>query len=222
MAATNTEEKIRLVIADDHPIFRKGLRAILESNSQFQILAEAENGIQAMEAIQNLHPDVALLDVDMPEKTGVEVVEQLSKEGAATAFVFLTMFKEKDLFDEAMELDVKGYVLKDSALTEIVQCVHAVAKGEYYISPSLSSFVVKRSSAIKEFSKKNPALKTLTPAELTVLKSIAAHKSSKEIAVELNISVRTIEHHRAHIMEKLSLKGTQALLIFAVENKSLL
>ena len=216
------KKNIRIVIADDHPIFRKGLRTILESVKGFDIVAEAENGVETIEKIREYTPDVAVLDVDMPEKTGVQVAEELRKGKCTTEFIFLTMFKEKDLFDEAMELNVKGYVLKDNALMEIVHCVQSVAKGEHYISPSLSTFVIHRSSTIKEFKNNNPALETLTPSEIAILKRVAAHKTSKEIAAELNISVRTVEHHRAHIAEKLKIKGSQALLKFAIENKSLL
>ncbi len=213
------KKNIRIVIADDHPIFRKGLRTILDSVSGFEIIAEAENGEEAMEKIRELKPDVAVLDVDMPEKTGVEVVEALRKENSETEFVFLTMFKEKDLFDEAMQLDVKGYVLKDNALSEITNCVKTVAKKEYYISPTLSTFVIQRSVTMKQFQKKNPALERLTPTELKILKQIGLHKTSKEIAAEINISVRTVEHHRMSISTKLKLKGVQAVVKFAIENK---
>ncbi|MCK9410530.1 MAG: response regulator transcription factor [Bacteriovoracaceae bacterium] len=216
------KKNIRIVIADDHPIFRKGLRTILESVNGFDIVAEAENGVESIEKIREYTPDVAVLDVDMPEKTGVQVVEEFRKGKCATEFVFLTMFKEKDLFDEAIALDVKGYVLKDNALTEITNCVKAVVKKEHYISPTLSSFVVQRSVTLKQFQKKHPTLEKLTPTEIKIVKQIASHKTSKEIAAELNISVRTVEHHRAHIAEKLNIKGAQSLLKFAVENKSLL
>ncbi|MFO7447290.1 MAG: response regulator transcription factor [Ignavibacteriaceae bacterium] len=220
MSAAN--KRISVVIADDHPIFRKGLITILQNNNDFEIICETDNGNDAAELIEKYNPDAAVLDIDMPGKSGVEVAETLRGKNLTTAVIFLTMFKEKDLFDEAMELGVKGYVLKDSALTEITDCIRAAAKGEFYISPALSTFVVQRSAEIKQFKINNPSIGKLTPSELTILKLIAQHKTSKEIAGNLNISVRTVEHHRANIAEKLDLKGSQALLKFALENKSML
>lgn len=216
------KNSIRIVVSDDHPIFRKGLQTVLAAVSGCEVVAEAENGTEALEKIREFEPDVAVLDVDMPERTGVEVVEELRKAKCRTEFIFLTMFKEKDLFDSAMELDVKGYVLKDNALTEIAICVKSVAKGQYYISPSLSSFVVQRSSDIRRYSKSHPSLEQLTPTEQKVLKAVAMQRTSKEIAADMNISVRTVEFHRAGICTKLQLKGPQALLRFALENKKIL
>lgn len=213
-------KNIRIVIADDHPIFRKGLHMVLSAVPGVEIVAEAENGTEALTAIRKFTPDVAILDVDMPERTGVEVVQEMRKGKCSTEFIFLTMFKEKDLFDEAMECDVKGYVLKDNALSEISQCVKTVARKQHYLSPTLSSFVVQHSTALRTYQKKHPATASLTPTERKVLVSVARHRTSKEIAAEMNISVRTVEFHRAAICTKLGLKGPQALLKFALEHKT--
>ncbi len=213
---------ITVVIADDHPIFRKGLRTVIEQSTGFSVAAEAENGREALEHITKLRPHVAVLDVDMPEMTGVQVAEVLRDAKSPTKVVFLTMFKEQDLFDEAAELGVMGYVLKDNALTELIQCLRSAARGEHYLSPSLSSFVFKRGVTMRTFEKEHPALDSLTTTERSVLRLVARQQTSKEIAAALNISVRTVEHHRLHIGKKLGLKGTQGVLKFALENRSIL
>jgi len=212
-------DKPKILIADDHPIFRKGLRMIVESFNKYEIISEAENGKEAIEKINQNNPDVAILDVDMPLINGVEVVREFRKTNCQTEFIFLTMFKEKDLFDEAISLGVKGYVLKDSAVSEINDCIAYVLQNKLYLSPSLSSFVIQKSESIKNFQCKNPLFDELTPTELKILKLVADYKSSKEIADELKISVRTVEHHRANVCEKLGLKGSHSLLKFAIENK---
>lgn len=218
----SAKNQIRIVIADDHPIFRQGLRTILEANKNFIIAGDAADGIEVIAMIEKERPDVVILDVDMPGKNGVEVVEAFRDAKKPPTFIFLTMFKEKDLFDEAMELGVQGYVLKDSALTEIADCIRTVTTGKFYISPVLSTFVVQRSTTLRQFSKKNPAIEKLTPVEISILKFVGNNKTSKEIAAQMNISVRTVEHHRAHIAEKLQLKGSGALLTFALKHKGLL
>jgi len=212
-------DKPKILIADDHPIFRKGLRMIVESFNKYEIISEAENGKEAIEKINQNNPDVAILDVDMPLINGVEVVREFRKTNCQTEFIFLTMFKEKDLFDEAISLGVKGYVLKDSAVSEINDCIAYVLQNKLYLSPSLSSFVIQKSESRKNFQCKNPLFDELTPTELKILKLVADYKSSKEIADELTISVRTVEHHRANVCEKLGLKGSHSLLKFAIENK---
>lgn len=212
--------KIKILIADDHPIFRKGLKMVLDSVKEFEIIAEAENGNDAIDKIINLKPDIAVLDVDMPLKSGVEVVESLQKNKSTTEFIFLTMHKEKDLFDQAVSLNVKGYILKDNAVVEITNCIKAVYNKEMYISPSLSLFVLQKRNEYKSFQSSYPGMDLLTPTENVVLKLVADYKTNKEIADELNISIRTVEHHRANICGKLGLKGPQALLKFASSNKS--
>lgn len=214
--------EIRILIADDHPVFRKGLRQIVEEDSALRVLAEAEDGEAALALIQQLVPDVALLDVDMPKLDGIEVARALSQKHQAVEIVFLTMHKDEDLFNEAMDAGAKGYVLKDSVVTDIIQSIRAAHEGRHFISPQLSSYLLNRNARAASLIKQKPGLNNLTPTERRILKLIAGNKTSREIASELFISIRTVENHRANICAKLELHGAHALLKFALEHKSAL
>ena len=213
----NTE--IRIVIADDHPVYRRGLSMIIAAAPGLTIIAEAEDGDAALEHIRREEPDVAVLDVDMPGQGGFDVVRALQQLHLATEVVFLTMHKDEGLFNTALDLGVKGYVLKDSAITDIVAGIKAAAAGENYISAPLATYLVKRSQRRASFAAAQPSINDLTPTELRIFKLIAEHKISREIAEQLFISVRTVERHRLNIGTKLDLHGSNALLKFALENK---
>ena len=214
--------EIRILIADDHPVFRKGLRQIIETDPALQVIAEAEDGEAALALIQQLRPAVALLDIDMPKMDGLDVARAISEKRLAVEVVFLTLHKDEDIFNEAMDAGARGYVLKDSAVTDIIQSVRAVAEGRHYISPQLSSLLVNRSVRVASLVTQKPGLDSLTATERRILKLIAENKTSKEIAGELFVSVRTVENHRANICAKLDLRGAHALLKFALENRSAL
>ena len=211
---------LTVVIADDHPIFRKGLRQVLETDPHLHIVAEAEDGHAALAGIEELKPDVAVLDIDMPGPDGFEIARAVQEKALPVAIIFLTMHTNEDVFNTAFDLGVKGYVLKDGAVTEIIRGIKAVAAGENYISPELATFLVRRANRAAALTHEKPALASLTQTEQRVLKMIAAYKTSREIADELCISPRTVERHRANICEKLELKGSHALLKFATEHKS--
>ena len=213
-------EEIRLIMADDHPIFREGLRQIIEKDSRIKIIGEADNGQKALELIEEKIPDIALLDIDMPKLTGLEVLKKVS--GTSVKIIFLTMYSEEDIFDEAMGLGVKGYVLKDSAVNDILECILSVSEGNYFISPSMSNLLLRRRKKMTDLRKSNPMLDSLTPTEKKILRFISQNKTSKEIADVLFLSHRTIENHRTNISNKLNLKGSHSLIKFAIENKSLL
>ena len=212
--------EIRLVIADDHPLLRNGLRQVIESDSRLKVLAEAGDGEAALERIEALRPDVAVLDIEMPRLTGFDLLRAIREKKLAVEVVFLTMYKDEEMFNEALDLGAKGYVLKDSAVTDIVGCIHAVAAGRHYISPAISSFLVNRNMRSVELIKQKPSLKDLTATERRILKLIAENKTSKEIAAVLFISHRTVENHRANICQKLDLKGSHSLIKFAFDHKS--
>jgi DNA-binding NarL/FixJ family response regulator len=210
---------VTIFIADDHPVFREGLIKILEREKQFSILGVTGNGDDALSQIRNTKPDVAILDISMPGKTGLEIVKLLHEEECPTHPVILTMYPEEELLDEAMESGVTGYILKDSTSTEIIDCVKTVIGGGYYISKLLVQNIVGRQK------KKNPAddtavkLTQLTPTEKHVLQLLAENKTSVQIAKEMFISVKTVKNHRVNISAKLSLSGYNALLQFALEHK---
>jgi DNA-binding NarL/FixJ family response regulator len=215
-------DKIRIIIADDHPIFRGGLKNILEAESNLMLVGEAANGQRALELIMNDEPDIAVLDMSMPEKTGLQVLKELKDKRSKTKVIFLTMFREEDIFDQAMNLGVEGYVLKESAESDIVDCINQVAKNNYYISPLISNLLVKRSNKLKELGKQVPSIENLTPTERQILKLIGQNMTSKQISKELFISPRTIDNHRTNISNKLNLHGTHSLVKFAIENRSIL
>ena len=211
--------QITIVIADDHPVFRRGLRMIIQSDQQLRIVAEAEDGKTALELINRSTPDVAVLDVNMPEMTGFEVVRELRKTKLSTEFIFLTMHKDEAMFNTSMDLGVKGYLLKESAVEDITEGIKAVAAGENFISAALATFLFNRSRRNATFVAAKPAINDLTATERRVLKMIADDKTSREIADQLSISVRTVERHRQNICDKLEIHGSNALMKFALANK---
>jgi DNA-binding NarL/FixJ family response regulator len=216
----NDDDPITVVIADDHPIFRQGLRQAIETDRRIIVAGEAGDGDAVIELLQSLNPEIVVLDIGMPRKNGFEVAKEIRERGITARAIFLTMYDEEDAFNRAMDLGVKGYILKDSAVTDIVTGIKAVASGEHFITPSLSSFLIKRASRASALRDQKTGLDSLTEAERRILKLIAEQKTSKQIASELFISPRTVDNHRANICEKLQIHGSNALLKFALEHKS--
>lgn len=211
-------KKIGILIVDDHPIFRHGLKAAIERNSDLSILGEAENGQEALELIEQIRPDVVVLDVDMPVLDGIETARILQKRGAEAKTIFLTLHKDKSILRALNSLKVNGYVLKDSAITEIVECIRAVIAGKIYLSPALNDIILENAARSTD-AETLALIDGLTPAEKQVLSLITESKTNREIAEALFVSVRTIETHRYNICSKLSLSGTHALFKFALKNK---
>jgi len=214
--------EIKIFIADDHPIFRHGLRQIIERAPQLVVVDEAEDGETAWQKLTVTDADVAILDVDMPGRDGFEVARAIRDARLKVAVIFLTMHKDEHFLNQALDLNVRGYVVKDSALTDIVQCIRTVAAGQEYVSPQLTGLLLNRSRRAAQLADSKPQITTLTPIERRVLKLVAEYKSNKQIADELFLSVRTIEHHRARISNKLELEGHHALLRFALEHQAAL
>jgi DNA-binding NarL/FixJ family response regulator len=212
--------EISILIADDHPVFRAGLRQVIEMTAGLKVVAEAEDGTMALERVREHHPDVVVLDVDMPGMDGFEVTRALRHENLQVEVVFLTMHKDEDMFNEAMNIGVKSYVVKDSAVTDIVASIRAAFAGKPFISPVLSSYLLNRTQRTAKLTEEKPGIHQLTPTERRILKLLSENKTSKEIAGELYVSHRTIENHRANICQKLGLHGNHALLTFAIEHKS--
>lgn len=206
------------MIADDHPIFRGGLRTIVEKEAGFRVVAEAEDGRSALDQIVEHQPDVAILDLDMPGMDGFTVARELAKKDTPTRIVILTMHKDEMHFNQAVDLGIRGYLIKDGAAAEAVGCIKAVVSGQEYFSPALTSFLMNRlRRASGQASAQN--LADLTPAERRVIYLLAQLKTSKEIAADLGVSPRTVENHRAHICAKLDLQGSHALTKFALQHK---
>ena len=211
--------KPRLLIADDHPIFREGLRKVIERERAWEIVAEAEEGEAALTLLRELKPDVAVLDVVMPKRNGLGVAREAQRLKLKTALVFLTMFKEEDMFNEAMDLDARGYVLKENAVGDIIHCLRAVIAGEYFISPAISHLLLRRTERARGLAVSTPRLHDLTPTERRILQMIAAGKTTKDIAAELFVSPKTVENHRLNIAQKLQIHGNNSVLRFALENR---
>ena len=210
-------ELTRIVIADDHPIFRSGLRQVIETDPILCVVGEAGDGEAALKMIVEMAPDVVVLDVNMPGLTGFAVVESIRAKGLATEIVMLTMHNEEAMFAKALSLGVRGYVLKDSAVSDIVNCLHAVRRGQNFSSAEVTKFLFKRASGQ---TKPIEGLESLTPTERRVLSMIAEYMTSREIADKLNISVRTVENHRNNICAKVGVNGSHALIKFALQHQS--
>jgi DNA-binding NarL/FixJ family response regulator len=213
------KDKITVVIVDDHPVFRRGLQMTIDSDEQLNIVAEAQNGKQAIETIKNNKPDVAVLDINMPELNGFETLRELRNLNVATEFIFLTMHKDEAMFNTAIDLGAKGYLLKESAVDDIVTGIKTVASGDHFISPALTEFLMNRQRRASSFAEK-PGISDLTQTERKILTLIAEDKTSREIGDLLFISVRTVERHRQNICNKLEIHGSNSLLKFAVTNKA--
>ena len=212
--------QVKLLIVDDHPVFRRGLRQIIDENSRFKVIGEAADGETALRLALELQPAIAVVDIDMPRLNGLEMVRALQRKQQTTAVVFLTMYNDQDMFNAAMDLGVKAYVLKENAVDELLHALEGVAQGGTFISPSLSSLHQKRSDRVQELLLNKPQLDDLTSAERRILKLIAEDRTSKEIADLLQISFKTVENHRLNICHKLNLHGSHSLLKFAFDHKS--
>jgi DNA-binding NarL/FixJ family response regulator len=213
-------ERTKVLIVDDHPLFRGGLRQVIQNDPRFELVGEAGDGTAAWQSIQEKRPDVAVLDVNLPGLSGLEIARKIRDKKLLTRVIILTMFKEEDLINRALDFGVNGFVLKENAVEDILNAIVAAANGGHYLSPAVSGFLVRRRQRAETLAAHKPGLDDLTKAECRVLKLVAEKKTSREIATELFISPRTVEAHRANICTKLDLRGSHSLLQFALENRS--
>jgi len=205
----------RVILADDHAIVREGLRSILENELGMTVLAQAENGREAVDLALKLRPDVVIMDISMPDLNGIEATRQILAGATGTRIVALSMHTDKRYVAEMLKAGASGYLLKHSALDELERAIQTVIDGKTYVSPSIAGVMVRDYvDHLKAKSAELPAL--LTPKEREVLQLIAEGRSTKEIAGKLNVSVPTIETHRQHIMEKLDIHTVAELTKFAI------
>lgn len=209
-----------VLIVDDHPLFRSGLRQVIAGDPRFELVAETGDGEAALQLIQEKKPDVAVLDVNLPGLSGLEIARKLQTMRQPTRVIMLTMHKDEETCNRALDFGAKGFVLKENATEEILKAIAAVAGDEYYLSSTITGYLVRRRNRAESLAAKKPGLDDLTKAERRILKLIAEKKTSREIGAELFISPRTVEAHRANICAKLELTGSHSLLQFALENRS--
>lgn len=213
---------ISLLIVDDHPLVRRGLRDVIKQNPQFRIVGEAADGEEALQLFVTLKPDIVIVDIDMPRLNGLEMIRALRQQSNSVKTVILTMYKEEDMFNAAMDFGAKAYVLKDNAADDIMTALEKVDRGENFVSTTMIEAGQRRSDRVRELLLSKPQIEALTPAERRILKLIGEDYTSKEIADFLKLSVRTVDNHRQHICNKLKLHGTHSLLKFAFDNSNYL
>ncbi len=212
-----------LLIADDHPIFRKGLMDLLQHSFPKVKIIECHNGTEAIDGILKQKPDIAVLDINMPEANGLDVCKRVIKEQSTTKIIILTMYQEKEMIKNAMLSGAMGYILKDNAVDEIMDCVNTVANGENYIGTAMLPYHNELSLEDKKKQQLVEGLKALSQAELKTLKLVSQNKTSKEISELLFLSEKTVENYRSRICQKLELPPrNNSLVIWISENKELL
>jgi RNA polymerase sigma factor (sigma-70 family) len=211
------EPRIRVLVADDHAVVREGIRTVLEAAAEFEVVAEAANGQEALDLIERHDPDVAILDITMPDVSGIDVVKKLREKPARTGVLILSMHDHAEYVLNAVRAGADGYLLKNAGPAEVRDAVRAVAEGREAFSPRITQ---QLSSALRDEAARSSGrdrLQQLTPREREVLARVAAGKTSREIAEEFGISHRTVETHRESIMRKLQIRTVAGLTRFAME-----
>ena len=208
-----------ILIIDDHPLFREGLKSLMASNSKLQVVGEAGNARDGLRMAKGLKPDLVLIDISLPDKSGIELTRDIRSLDSEPQVIIVSMHSKIDYITEAFQAGARGYVIKESAAEKLVQCLEAVSKGEYFLDSSLSFNVVKR---LAEFPERKARITdsgygTLTAREQQVMRLLAEGLSSKEVAADLGISPKTVENHRSNIMEKLGLHSAMELVRYAAK-----
>jgi DNA-binding NarL/FixJ family response regulator len=208
---------IQLLIAEDHQLVREGIRALLEKAGDIKIVGEASNGKEAVDMVQELKPDVLVMDIMMPRLNGIQAAEQLFSLKNPTYILLLSMYSDPGFVQKALQFGVKGYVLKSSVSDELLTAVRTVAAGKLFLSPSVADVVNNRPAHADASKKDNDPLSVLSPREKEILKLIAEEHTSAEIGEILFISDKTVEKHRTRIMEKLNVRNLAGLVRLAIK-----
>jgi two-component system, NarL family, response regulator DegU len=207
------EKMLKILVVDDHPIFLKGLVEVLQDEMPHSVITSQTSSLKAL-SVAILHtPDIAVLDLDMPEMNGITLGVELKKSTPSVKTIILTMHKEPDIIRSVMAKGIDGYVFKDDAVNDVVTAIQEVMKGGQYIS---------KSTTLSRDEYNTDLIDVLTKTEILVLRAIANHRTSREIADEMYVSLKTVENHRNNISRKLNLQGSNSLLKFALNNKSLI
>jgi DNA-binding NarL/FixJ family response regulator len=209
--------KYRIVIAEDHTILREGLRALLSSSPDFEVVGEAQDGREAIRSVEKLKPNLILTDLSMPKMNGMDAIREIRRKAPETKILVLTVHKTEEYILATLQAGADGYLLKDSSHAELLAAVTHVLSGKHYISPGISDKILEGYLEGRKAIKTRTSWETLTSREREILKLIAEGYKNKEIADDLCISVKTVEKHRANLMEKLNLHNVQGLTAFAIE-----
>ncbi len=211
---------LKLLVVDDHPIFRKGLVALIADKCKSCEIVEANDGSGAIEELQKRDFDITILDIDMPNKSGIDVLEYIKEENVLTRPVILTMHNDELFFNEAFDRGAKGFVLKEDSGMEIIDCIESVKCNEPFVSAKLNPYLVNRGNFTKKMNSLKKALSSLTKSELNTIRLVAEEKSSKEIAELLFVTEKSVENYRSRICKKLEISGgSNSLYKWCIHNK---
>ncbi|MBI5034106.1 MAG: response regulator transcription factor [Chloroflexi bacterium] len=207
---------IRILLVDDHAVVRRGLRALLDAESEFQVVGEAADGDHILQLTQSLQPDVILMDVNMRRLNGIEATRQVVAKFPKTRVLILTLHEDVGFLREAMEAGAAGYILKSAIELEIIKAIHTVVSGDPYVDSAMAAVILKSLTAPKDA--EDRSLDDLSKREIDILRLIAHGHTNREIAAELHISVRTVEGHRASILSKLNLSTPIQIVRYAMKH----
>src|SRR6476620_6057116 len=211
--------KIRIMLADDHTLFRQGIRTLISAEADMEVVGEASNGGDAVDKANEARPDIVLMDIGMPGLSSFEGTRQIKKNRPETKVLFLTMYEDEDYLVQCLEVGAAGYVLKDTPAPQLVTAVRDVYKGGKYLSSQVLGKLVEDFRARVRDAKMRPRISTLTPREREILKLLAEGNSVKEIAVLLGLSVKTVEAHKFNLMRKLDIHNKAQLVTYAIQKK---
>lgn len=208
--------KIRILLADDHTVTRAGVRYFLEHQANLEIVAEARDGRQAVDLAGSLNPDVAILDIGMPNLNGIEATRQIVGKNPHTAVIILSMYSDESHVVRALKAGAQAYLLKDTAELDLVRAVESVAEGKSFFSPAISKMMLEDYLRRLDQKETDDSYELLTTREREILQMLAEGKTNKEVAAVLNVSLYTVETHRTHILQKLNLHSIAELVLYAV------
>jgi two-component system response regulator NreC len=211
--------KIRILLADDHTLFRQGIKTLINAEADMEVVSEASNGGDAVDRAAEVRPDLVLMDIGMPGLSSFEATRQIKKNRPETRVLFLTMYDDEDYLVEGMEVGASGYVLKDSPSGQLVSAIRDICRGGSYLSPRMLSQLVDDFRSRIKNANRLPRFATLTTREREVLKMLAEGQSVKEIACDLNLSVKTVEAHKFNLMRKLDIHNKAQLVQYAIQKK---
>lgn len=211
--------KLRILLADDHGVVRKGLRFLLESEADLEVVGEAADGRQAVDMTTQLGPDVVVMDIAMPRLNGIDATSQIVKQNPEVGVIMLSMYSDEEYLVRTLTAGAKGYLLKDSAETDLVSAVRSVAEGKPFFSPAIAKTLLD--DYVRRLQQRGlaDAYELLSDREREVLQLLAEGKTNKEVATLFNLSIHTVETHRTHLMQKLNLHNTAEIVLYAVRKK---